>query len=63
MYVVGGDIRAKEGPEWSQSDTINTETQLNSSDTTGLCGEFQQASAHFHQVIEGVLPTHILQLF
>lgn len=62
MHVNGRDSGAKEGQEWSHLDMINTETELNLSDTTGQCCKLQQASAHLHQVIEeGVLPTHILQ--
>lgn len=62
MHVDGRDSGAKEGQEWSHLDMINTETELNLSDTTGQCCKLQQASAHLHQVIEeGVLPTHILQ--
>lgn len=62
MRVDGRDSEAKEGQEWSHLDMINTETELNLSDTTGLCCKLQQAWAHLHQVIEeGVLPTHILQ--
>lgn len=41
---------------------INTETELNLSDTTGLCCKLQRASAHLHQVIEvGVLPTRTVK--
>ncbi len=62
MRVDGRDSGAKEGQEWSHLDMINTETEQNLSDTTGLCCKLQQASAHLHQVIEeGVLPTHIPQ--
>lgn len=62
MCVDGRDSGAKEGQEWSHLDMINTETELNLSDTTGLCCKLQRASAHLHQVIEeGVLPTHIPQ--
>lgn len=41
---------------------INTETELNLSDTTGLCCKLHWASAHLHQVIEeGVVSKHIVQ--
>lgn len=61
IRVEGRDSRAKEGQEWSHLDVINTETELNLSDTTRLCCKSQRASAHLHQVIEeGVLPTHKL---
>lgn len=62
MPADGRDSGAKEGQEWSHLDMINTEMELNVSDTTGLCCKLQQASAHLHQVIEeGVVPTHTLQ--
>lgn len=62
MPVAGRDSGAKEGQEWSHLDMINTEMELNLSDTTGPCCKLQKALAHLHQVIEeGVIPTHILQ--
>lgn len=62
VRVDGWDSRAKEGQEWSHLDMINTETELNLSDTTGLCCKLQRASAHLHQVIEvGVLPTRTVK--
>lgn len=51
------DIGEKEAQECSQLDVINTETEMNLLDTTGLCCKLQQALVHLHQVIEeGVTP-------